>query len=156
MTGQYPDCPHCSRKTIFHGSVNKLEAAFDKNGQLPVLDQIDAWIANPKEKEAANLATFLDVIEWFGNDPETLSDREFRHLVGDIYELKASTLRVLFGGGICISLTANGGIKLPANVQPIPAPSNVARATNAFKKGTIRTPGREKQIAQAILKTDGK
>ncbi len=158
MTGQYDNCPTCGRKVLEEGTVNRMEAALDRDGRHPVLDHLDKWMNSPRERRKKNLADLIMLLSDFANEPESLTDKQLKYLRNEIWELKCGRLRILFGGGTCVESEvlrrSKYSLTLPKEVKQVPSHVNCGRATNAFPKGTVSTPRGQIDLAIGISRED--
>lgn len=158
MTGQYLDCPSCGRKVIEEGIVNRLEVALDRDGNHPVLHQIDKWMNSPRKSRQRKAADFVQMLTDFVNEPEQMSATELKYLRNEVWELKLEKMRLLFGGGECsesdVAEKSRRYLTLPARVMQAHSSVTCARATNSFYKDTDQTPRKQIELAMGILRED--
>lgn len=160
MTGQNGTAPVCSRYVMVSGSVNRMEAALDRNGEHPVLKHLEKYKNSRREGRQRRYADIIEVLEDFANDPQSMSDKELSYLRNDIWELKHGPLRILFGQGTCIDIRkeirTNSSLVIPTDLaQPDPE-STCGRATNAYKKKDDPAPRGEIDLAIGIIGEDKK
>lgn len=142
------------------GSVNRMEAALDRNGENPVLKHLDKFKNSRRKNRQRRYADILEVLEDFVNDPLSMSTRELNYLRNDIWELKHGTLRILFGQGACTDTREETRTKprlvIPTNLQQPDPTSTCGRATNAYPKKDEEAPRGEIDLAVGIMSEDKK
>ena len=160
LTGQYEACSDCSRLVLQKGKINRIEVAFDKNGEHPLIKELDDFVKATRKKadQENRLADLLQVLLEFVNEPLEMLEKDLKYLRNDVWELKAGTLRILFGEAICHSdrtaLPNGRQLVFPSRVRQSALSSTCGRATNAFKKRGDNTPRERIDQAIGILRED--
>ncbi len=131
-------CAECGRGLLEDGPARRIEAAWDRDGQHPVLDflrKLKNGTLSRARKE--HLFDLLIRYEDYCTTGTLSIPGELNHLADDIWEIKAQNLRTPF---------------FPSNPdQPF-----TLRATHGFVKGTRKTPLKEIDKAKAIRQEDHK
>ena len=160
MTGQIETSSNCSRYVLASGSVNRLEVALDRNGASPVLKDLDKYRNSRRKDKKRRYADILEVLEDFVNDPLSMTTRELNYLRDEIWELKHTTLRILFGQGACIDIReesrTNPRLVIPNNLKQADPSSTCGRATNAYAKQGTLAPRKVIDVAVGIMREDSK
>lgn len=138
--------------------MNRMEAAFDRVGNHPVLDQLENWMNSSRKSHRRRVADLIEVLTDFVNSPQEMTERELKYLRNDIWELKHGKLRILFGGGECLEADFFGSQKptlsLPSGISQASPSMTCGRATNSFHKNTDESPRRVIDLATGIMKED--
>lgn len=157
-SGFVPDrCPACGRPVLVEGEVNRMEAALDAHGEVPVVAWLESWLARPRRSRLRRLADLIAALEDFADHPERLRRRELNVLSPGLWELKVGTVRLPFTAGSCAGAAADAPrrrLHLPRDVPGAPSDARCARATHGFVKKTTRTPRVELDRATAIARED--
>ena len=160
MTGQFETCSICSRKELQKGKVNRLEVALDENNEHPIITELENFINSPRKKDDRyrRYADLMQVLAEFVHEPLGMLEKDLNYLRDDIWELKAGTLRILFGEGNCQDHESGSQsartLTLPTWVkQPDPATA-CGRATNAYEKDGKKAPRKRIDKAVGILRED--
>jgi phage-related protein len=150
-------CERCGRFSVSEGRVNRIEAAWDRDGRAPLIDTLTSWVQTPRRsrlRRAADVAVALDAL---ADGPLSLRRTELNALGDDMWELKVGTLRIPFGVATCPGPNSRGEVRCAVLPSFVPEPASNARCirlTHAFRKATQRTPRRELDRARAILRED--
>ena len=158
LNGFVPDrCPACGRPVLVEGEVNRMEAALDANGEAPVVDWLDSWLARPRRSRLRRLADLIAAMEDFADHPERLRRTELNVLSPGLWELKVGTVRLPFTAGSCAGAGGDvprRSLHLPRDVRGASSDARCARATHGFVKRSQRTPRFELDRATAIARED--
>lgn len=136
MTVLLSECGDCGRKVLESGAMFNVELALDRNGHALAEDFLNR-LAGGKDADRDRYADILVRVETFARTGTLVVPRELNHLSGDLWEIKAGTVR------------------LPFYYRKQQTCGQV-RVTHGFLKRTPKTPRKEIDLGLAILREDMK
>lgn len=136
MTVPNDECPECGRRVLEQGAKYAIEAGLDRDGVGQAglfLDSLEAGSARQRDL----LAGMLIRLEVYARTGKLIIPRELNHLRGELYEIKSGTLRLPF-------------------YRRLDQPCGQIRLTHGFTKRGEKTPMREIDRGEAIIREDGR
>lgn len=156
VTKHFEKCQKCARTLIMDGPANRFEAGYDENGKELVMDGLKAWLMSPRKRKRERLAEFIVVLEKFVMDPSEMTSRELKRFQGDLWEIKAGTLRIIFSGGACDGGDPNRTVILNKRVGQMSIEDRCCRGLIAFGKSNDRAGRKKTDLAIAVAREDKK
>lgn len=136
MTVLLPECEGCGRKVMESGAMFNVELALDRDGNA-LAEEFLNRLAGGKDADRDRFADILVRVETFARTGSLIVPRELNHLNGDLWEIKAGTVR------------------LPFYYRKEEACGQV-RVTHGFVKKTSKTPRKEIDLGLAVVREDTK
>lgn len=136
MTVLLRECDTCGRKVVEDGATYNVELSLDRDGNALAGKFLDR-LENGKDADRDRLADILVRIETFARTGTLIVPRELNFLSGDLWEIKAGTVRLPF-------------------YYRKEAPCGQVRITHGFVKKSVKTPRREIDLGLAIIREDTK
>jgi phage-related protein len=127
-------CESCGRRVMERGDTYAIEAALDKDGVGQAGAFLDELAAG-SDRQRDLVSDMLIRLETFARTGKLIVPRELNYLRGDLWEVKAGTLRLPF-------------------YYRKEASCGQVRLTHGFVKRSERTPRREMDRGEAIIRED--
>lgn len=129
-------CDFCGRVILEEGRAYAIEAALDRDG-VPLAQEFLSRLEGGSPRERVLHSDMLMRLEDFATSGTLARPRELNHLRGDLWEIKAQSVRLPF--------------YYRQNL-----PCGQIRVTHGFLKRGEKTPRKEIDLGLAIIREDSK